>query len=37
MRVAYDYTWQEFEDAPDAATSSGATLTVLYQPLQRRR
>jgi hypothetical protein len=37
MRVAYDYTWQEFEDAPEAATSSGAMVSVLYQPLQRRR
>jgi hypothetical protein len=37
LRVAYDYTWQEFEDAPDDATSSGATLSFIYQPLQRRR
>jgi hypothetical protein len=38
LRVAYDYTWQEFEDGlTDAATSNGATLSFLYQPLQRRR
>jgi len=37
LRVAYDYTWQEFRDAPEDATSSGAMVTVLYQPLQRRR
>jgi hypothetical protein len=36
--MAYDYSWQEFDDAlVDAATSSGARVTVLYQPLQRRR
>jgi len=37
LRVAYDYTWQEFDDAIDDATSSGATLSFIYQPLQRRR
>jgi TonB dependent receptor len=38
LRVAYDYTWQEFDDAlTDAAKSSGATLSFLYQPVQRRR
>jgi hypothetical protein len=37
LRAAFDYTWQEFEDAVDAATSSGATLSFIYQPLQRRR
>jgi hypothetical protein len=37
LRVAYDYTWQEFEDAPSDATSSGATISLLYQPQQRRR
>jgi hypothetical protein len=37
LRVAYDYTWQEFKDASDDATSSGATLSFIYQPLQRRR
>jgi len=36
--ATYDYSWQEFDDAlVDAATSSGARVTVLYQPLQRRR
>ncbi len=37
LRVAYDYTWQEFRNATEDATSSGAMVTVLYQPLQRRR
>ena len=37
LRVAYDYTWQEFRDEVADATSSGAMLSVLYQPLQRRR
>ncbi len=37
LRVAYDYTWQEFRDEGTDATSSGAMLTVLYQPQQRRR
>ena len=37
MRAAYDYTWQEFRDSGNDATSSGAMLTVLYQPQQRRR
>ena len=37
LRVAYDYTWQEFEDAVSDATSSGATISLLYQPQQRRR
>lgn len=37
LRVAYDYTWQEFRDSTEDATSSGAMVTVLYQPLQRRR
>jgi hypothetical protein len=37
LRVAYDYTWQEFRDAAEDATSSGAIVSVLYQPLQRRR
>jgi hypothetical protein len=37
LRVAYDYTWQEFRDATEDATSSGAMVTVIYQPLQRRR
>jgi hypothetical protein len=38
LRVSYDYTWQDFDDAlTDAATSSGAMVSVLYQPSQRRR
>jgi len=37
LRVAADYTWQEFEDAVSDATSSGASLTFIYQPQQRRR
>jgi hypothetical protein len=38
LRFTYDYAWQEFEDSLfDAATSSGASLTVMYQPVQRRR
>lgn len=37
LRVAYDYTWQEFEDAFADAKSSGALVSVTYQPLQRRR
>lgn len=38
LRAAYDYTWQKFDDAlVDDARSSGAMLTVIYQPLQRRR
>lgn len=37
LRVAYDYTWQEFRDDLADATGSGATVSVLYQPLQRRR
>jgi hypothetical protein len=38
LRFAYDYTWQEFDDQnTDAATSNGATISFLYQPLQRRR
>jgi hypothetical protein len=37
LRAAFDYTWQEFEDAASDATSSGASLTFIYQPVQRRR
>ncbi|MEO8062083.1 MAG: hypothetical protein ABI821_04975 [Pseudomonadota bacterium] len=37
LRVAYDYTWQEFADADFDATSNGATISFLYQPLQRGR
>jgi hypothetical protein len=37
LRVAYDYSWQEFRDDLADATSSGAMISVLYQPQQRRR
>jgi hypothetical protein len=37
LRFAYDYTWQEFRNDVADATSSGAMISVLYQPLQRRR
>ena len=47
LQVAYDYTWQKFdeglldhdtgEEISNASTSNGASVTVLYQPLQRRR
>ncbi len=38
LRVAADYTWQDFDDSlTDAATSSGAVVSIVYQPLQRRR
>jgi hypothetical protein len=37
LRAGIDYTWQEFKDASEDATSSGASLSFIYQPLQRRR
>jgi len=37
LRVAVDYTWQEFDDELDDATSSGAMVSVTWQPIQRRR
>jgi len=37
LRATLDYTWQEFEDAVNDATSTGAMITFLYQPLQSRR
>lgn len=37
LRVAYDFTWQEYEDSTVDAKSSGAMVSVTYQPLQRRR
>jgi hypothetical protein len=37
LRFAYDYTWQKFRNDVADATSSGAMISVLYQPLQRRR
>jgi len=37
LRAAYDYTRQEYRDSGNNATSSGAMITVLYEPQQRRR
>jgi hypothetical protein len=47
LLATYDYTWQEFDEGipnqqtglatTTASTSNGARITVLYQPLQRRR
>jgi hypothetical protein len=37
LHLAYDYTWQEFRNDLADATSSGAMVSILYQPLQRRR
>jgi hypothetical protein len=37
LRFAYDYTWQKFRSDAEDATSSGAMVSILYQPLQRRR
>lgn len=37
LRAAYDYTWQEFEGFDRDAKSSGAMVSVTYEPLQRRR
>jgi hypothetical protein len=37
LRVAYDYTWQEFDGAANDARSSGAMVSIIYQPLQRLR
>jgi hypothetical protein len=37
LRAAFDYTWQEFKDASTDATSSGASVSLVYQPQQRRR
>ena len=37
LRAACDYTWQEFDNADFDATSNGATISFLYQPLQRGR
>jgi hypothetical protein len=37
FRIAADYTWQEFDGGEDDATSTGAMLSVIYQPLQRLR
>jgi len=38
LRITANYTWQKFKDSlTDPATSSGAMVSVVYQPLQRRR
>jgi len=38
LLASYQYSWQKFDDAlVDPATSTGISITVLYQPLQRRR
>jgi hypothetical protein len=37
LRLAGDYTWQKFQNDSDPADSTGATLSVIYQPLQRTR
>jgi hypothetical protein len=35
IRLAGDYTWQKYQNDTAAAASTGATLSVIYQPLQR--
>ena len=37
VRAEYDYTWQEFQDATESSRSSGFMISMIYQPLQRRR
>jgi hypothetical protein len=37
LRAEYDYTWQKYQGAADKATSNGAMLSFVYQPLQRLR
>ncbi len=37
LRAVYDFTWQEYADSTVDAKSSGALVSVTYQPLQRRR
>jgi hypothetical protein len=37
IRLAADYTWQKFKDDSDDANSTGALLSMIYQPLQRTR
>jgi hypothetical protein len=37
IRLAGDYTWQKYQNDSDPAASSGATATVIYEPLQRTR
>jgi hypothetical protein len=37
LKVAYDYAWLEYEDSLTDARSTGAMVSVTYEPLQRRR
>jgi hypothetical protein len=37
LHFTYDYTWQKFDRSQNDAAATGARVTVLYQPLQRRR
>jgi hypothetical protein len=37
IRLAGDYTWQKFQNDLDAADSTGAMASIIYQPLQRTR
>jgi hypothetical protein len=37
LRIAGDYTWQKYQNDSDPAKSSGATASIIYQPLQRTR
>lgn len=37
IRLAGDYTWQKFQNDNEAADSSGAMASIIYQPLQRTR
>jgi hypothetical protein len=37
LRVAYEYTWQEYAESTTNASSSAAMISVTYEPLQRRR
>lgn len=37
IRLAGDYTWQKYQNDNDAADSTGAMASIIYQPLQRTR
>ena len=37
LRVAYDYALLDYKDSPTEAKSTGAMVSVTYEPLQRRR
>jgi len=37
IRLAGDYTWQKFQGDSEAADSTGAMASIIYQPLQRSR